>query len=286
MILFAAEAFDPDDTSDAPRASNAYVSWKDFRVIGLVLLGLGAILYPVYQGMVRKSLEYRSKNNLNAIYKAMQQYMGENDDHYPPAYATSEGSTAPYLQNGKPFVWANLPTIDGGLNPRVSFRCPAADASEVTHTQGGKSAELTYGMYAPLSGLGAGDVESPQNTILIGETSANGALNSFDPTPFLDSAGKPVANDGFLIGFEDSNDAFTGKASAVTRLAYRDTKDGKFDKTNPSRHDGGINFVFADGHMDKFSSEISLLKAISRDGRPTDYGAPWSVPSRSAMRPE
>lgn len=290
MILHT-EAYDPDDSSDAPRSSSQYISGKDVRIIGAVLLVLALILFPIYQYYKRRALEYRTKNNMLAIYKAIQQYAGENDDRFPPTYVTAEGSDAPYLEDGKPYVWANLPTIDGGLNPRVSFRCPAADQKEVTLTQGDRSAELTYGMYQALSGLAANEVENQSGTVLLAETSNYGSMGSYNPVPFTDSEGNPMVNDGFLVSFEDSNLEYTGKARKVTRLAYRDTANGDFGlpgnegAAKPGRHEGGIHFLFADGHIEKLPSQVALIRWMKR-GAMEENDTPWAVPTRSLMRPQ
>jgi hypothetical protein len=283
--LFAADAYDPDDTEDTPRKSS-YLSKKDLKWF---VLGIGlfmGLMYPIYRSFERQSQEHKCKQNMAAIYKATSQYMLENDDRYPPAYATGEGTDAPYLEKGRPYSWANLPAIDGGLNPRASFTCPTASADEITSTQGlGKSAKLTYGMFAALGGIASAEVETPSSTILIAETSNHGSQGSYNPKPFITQDGTEVQNDGFLISFDDSNSIYSGKARAMTRLAFRDTKEGEFRLEKPSRHDGGIYFVTADGSLRKLGPPSAMIKyAKVADGQ--EASDLWAVPSRSLVRPD
>jgi len=283
--LLAADAYDPDDTEDRPRKS-IYLSKKDLKwgILGIgIFMGL---MYPIYKSFERQSQEHKCKQNMAAIFKATSQYMLENDDKYPPAYATGEGTDAPYLEDGKPYAWANLPAIDGGLNPRASFVCPSASTEEITLTQGlGKSEKLTYGMFAGLAGVSTSDVENLSQSLLIGETSNHGAAGSYNPTPFVTEDGDEVAQDGFLIGFDDSNSVYSGKAKTVTRLAFRDTKSGEFPNTKPGRHDGGIYFVTADGSLQKLLPPAAMVKYV-KNGDVSEASGAWAVPSRSQMRSE
>ncbi len=270
-LLFAATPYDPDAPEGA-HTSSQYLSRKDFRVIALALVILAIVFLPVYQHMRREAEKSGCKQNLKAIYQAMSAYMELHEGLFPPAYMEGDGG-APREIKGKPFVWASLLQ----LGPRASFRCPAASDEETTamlHQDAGETRdELAYGLYTALSAADPSMLESTSRTIALAETSNHGAKESYNPKPFVRPDGTEVQNDGFLIGYNDTNFQHTDESEAVTRLAFRHTSEGQFRSPKAtSRHPGGIHVVYADGHIGMISPPQAFV-----DHRTPDLVGEWAA---------
>lgn len=253
------------------------MSKKDVKVLGIVLVVAIVVLIPAYNIWKRKAESYECKMNVGQIGKAIGLYAEQNDDRFPPVYATAE-NVGPGLDpmvddHGAPFTWASL--VKDGMNSRTSFKCPSADSRDNVPIQsdGQNVLEMSYGMYSPYGGFPRNLVENPDATILIGETCNFGARKTADPVHFSDRSGKDIRADGFLIGFDKSN--FDPKdARYITRLAIYDTVGGTYKETSESRHDGGIHVLYCDGHTGQLKPERALIH-LDVQGMPT---APWATP--------
>lgn len=255
------DAYDPSAPEGDSSGKNQYFSKRDIKMLGIILVVLGIILWPIYQYGKGQSEKSRCTQNVKAIYQALQQYSINHDDRLPPIYRTDViGGTAPGLgEDGKVYTFAS--DVAGYMSRRASFTCPSADLSEAVPTES-PEADLkinsTYGMYAPYGGYLSSVIPNPSETLILAETSNHGARGSYNPKPFIDVTGKEVPWDGFVIGWDNSNGKFGRDGSslvpdrgakAVTRLAFRDSADGHFANSKPSRHDSGIHAISADGQL-------------------------------------
>ncbi len=266
--------FDPDRPEDSRGSSSGYLSKRDLRIvlIGMVLF-FGALtpFYIYFRGETEAS---QCLLNMRAISGALGLYAQENDERMPPAYVVV-GFDAPLIQNGRAVTWATV--IQGYMNPRRTFRCPSAKPEEVAKCSGlkaGQTLEVTYGLYTAMQGKVVSQLASAANTVLIAETSNNGARNTYNPKPLVGG------QDAFLIGFDSGNQynlsdpAFQedmAKISRITRLAFYETQDGKFDETTKARHRAGIHAIMADG-------SAKILKASAANVTRGTAGrilAPW-----------
>ena len=67
-----------------------------------------------------------------------------------------------------------------------------------------------------------------------------------------------------MIGYDSGNYEFDpGLTKTVTRLAFPDTKNGKFSKLGPTRHDGGNHFLFADGHLGVLNPNAAKVRFLN-----------------------
>ncbi len=269
MILFA-EGFDADEPEGSAQRGSQYMSRKDLRLIGVILLIFGLVSFPVWQHLKRQGEKATCSNNMRSIAQAILTYTTDNNDGMPIAfYPDADGN--PVLERGLPITWATL--VENGKSERASFRCPSAlptEVTEVTPLQSQTPIQLTYGMFAGASGRTERSYERPNESVLIGETSNNGARDTYNPRPF----GPSFQNDGFLIGLDVSNQqgpllkqdldfiaadiqrgagdpekvGLTGP-KAVTRLAFPDTGKGDFLENSISRHDNGIHVIYIDGRL-------------------------------------
>ena len=253
------------------------MSKKDVKALGIVFI-IGIIfLIPIYNLWKRKAERSECRMNVGQIGKAISLYAEQNDDRFPPVYATAE-NPGPGLDpmvddRGAPFTWASL--VKDGMNSRTSFKCPSSKTGDnvLMQSDGQKELEMSYGMYGPYGSYPRNLVENPGGTILIAETCNFGSHRTCDPVHFADRFGRDVRADGFLIGFDKSN--FDPKdARYVTRLAIYDTLGGTFSETSESRHDGGIHVLYCDGHTGQLKPEKGSIH-LDAQGMPT---APWATP--------
>lgn len=266
MIWFATEGYAPDEPEGAGKSD--YISKKDLKWILFIILAVGIILVPVWRVMDENNKRQVCSTSLKNIGAALLQYATNNNDRFPPAYVLdAEGNieTEPIKGESErlPVVWASH--LGDYIPKSVEFACRSSQHDEGAHvfmysSTRSWSVHLTYGLYAPLSGLPVGDVINPDNTIMLAETSNQGAADSFDPQPILNANGKPTAN-GFLIGWDNGNFNFSRETKAVTRLAFRGTANGEFN--NPevrARHGQGLNAITADGGFTKLSAPDALVR--------------------------
>lgn len=269
--------YDPQD--EEGRSSTGYVTRKDLRAVIFVVILLGVLGTPVYHVLKKQRDQHLCTQNLATISKAVELYAADNEDQFPPICMTDLRGT-PLMFNHGPRTWVSL-TQRYAKN--LSYKCPAADQSEVVVNEPsamGPTIESTYGLYGALAAQPKSAIANPGLVGLIGDTSNGGALDSYDPRPFVGNNGQKIP-DGFLIGLDSSN--FTPldnsrkdltAAKAVTRLAFRGAKDGKFGKDTTARHDEGVNVVTADGHLLQLKPGAALVTQRAGTGPTGTWGVP------------
>ncbi|MBX3110605.1 MAG: hypothetical protein KF857_01235 [Fimbriimonadaceae bacterium] len=265
-MILATEAYDPDAPEGSKPRGSDYISGKDLRWIALILVVLAALGYPIYNHMREDSQRTICKRNLSAISKAVIGYAEVYDGRYPPLYVEGDNQT-PYLDKGKPIVWAS--TVSAYMSSYGTFTCPAASKEEATHihTQtkdGPGEADLTYGMYGPLATRPEQEVARPESTVLVTETANMGARKTFAPVDFQNSKSEVVPFNGFLVGWDNSNFTWDEKTKYVTHLAFYDTADGVFeDDKTPARHGRTIMCLYADGSLGRLVPSNAM---VTNDG--------------------
>jgi len=268
------DAYDPQATEEEASSKSQHMTFKDIRVLGVVILVTALILYPVYQMGRKKSEKAQCVNNLKAMGDAIALYANDHDDGLPVLFREENGVPA-VNKRGLPYTWVS--DISKYMNKRASFRCPSADEKEVVYVEDPTDSKLkipcTYGMYAAYSGYKTFNIDLPERTVLLAETSNQGAMTSFDPLPFKDKDGKPIP-DGFVIGWSDSNLQGGPASKSPTRLAFRDSANGDFSKA-AGRHDEGIHALVASGA--RFIMQPKHVPIRIREGLPSDF---WAVPAR------
>lgn len=255
MHLFAANDYDPGD--ETPKVT--HVSGKDLKVVSIALVIFIVICAPVYMGCKKQSEKHLCKQNMRGIGNAMNLYAEANNGLYCPVYAAVENDAPLVDKKGRAFTWVSL--VSEYVGDRVSFKCPSASREENTlhqhRTDSDKEILCSYGMFTMRSTQATYAFRNQSTAVLIAETSNNGASDTYNPMPLA-----PGSQDGFLIGFNDDNFAFSKQTKVVTRLAFSGTKEGKFGSEASSRHDGGNFFLFADGHASPqapLSAKVDLV---------------------------
>lgn len=277
MILFQTEAYDPNTPEGGePSSSSQYLSRKDVKWILAILVVLGIFMIPIYRIMLDGRNEHICRQNLSQISKALGVYAEEHDGRYPPLFVTGSNG-APYLdEQGRAYTWVSL--LKDGMNTRSSFQCPASEDVENARNQHPSSSTetilSTYGMYAPYSAFSIAEIANPEQVVIVAETSNHGSGKTYDPLPFKTADGTEVPNDGFVIGFEDSNTDVTRRSKRVTRLALGETADGQFKPHGLTRHSKGIWGLTVSGEGVMIGPEGAVMDLLS-PGRPQGR---WAVP--------
>lgn len=265
--------YDPDEPEESSSRSS-YLSKKDFKVLGIVILALGIVSIPIFQYLRKQAMQATCSSNLKAIWSATGVYAALNDDRLPPAYATAvDGGDAYVDAQLRPYTWISL--MQPQMSVRASFVCPAADSVECVVNQsgnvGGVPPRSSYGMYVGVSASALLTMSQPGSTILIGETASLGANDTFDPLPMKNGEGQPI-RDGFLIGYDNDPISADKQTRYATRLAYRGTAKGSFSELSEGRHPGGCHFLFCDGHLETLKAPVARIRHLG-----VDLLAPWSA---------
>jgi prepilin-type processing-associated H-X9-DG protein len=269
----SADPLDRERTDEKPKS--AYLSKKDLRVFGVVLVFLFLLLYPVFIVMRQNTWRYLCGRNFESMSKAVLLYSEGHEGRFPPV-AGDYG--APIIQDGKLYCWATIADLRQNMDPERSFLCPAATEDEAYHIAGpNRTTEAaTYGMYLPLGAANISSLTNPQGTVLFAETSNMGSRDTADPVKYTDASGAVIPNDGYAIGWDTSNTFPAPSTHHATRLAFYETANGQFKEEGPARHGDGIYFLFADGHRKyvKYPSQARILMDSS-SGRPKGM---WEIP--------
>lgn len=269
--------YDPSAPEGESFGGSQYVTLKDARKY-LIGFGLLAVLsYPVYTVLMGQSERHRCISNLRAIYQAINFYSGEHDNRFPPLARTEgDGITPSLSENGLPYTWVS--DVSPYMSPRQNFRCPTALDSEIVVNESPQSSKATipsaYGMYQPYGGVLIATVESPDQVVLVAETSNGGGHDTADPLPLtgLDGSKRP---DGYVIGWSNSNVDIDKKTSFVTRLAFPGSGKGP---TKEGRHGKFIQALSASGELLQLvpdDTQFHLAGAINPHWRiPPGYRGP------------
>jgi hypothetical protein len=261
--------YDPLATEDEAAARSSYLSFKDFRLIGLAIVVLIALLTPIYMMGKRMSEKAQCVNNFKAMFDAIGLYARDYDDGYPPLYRADDQGLPSAGPKGMAYTWVS--DIKPYMNTRATFRCPSAEESEVVYVEDPNDSSarvaVTYGMYAPYGAAKSFTVPNPDTTILIAETSNLGSAASYDPHPISGTG------DGFFIAWSNGNGGPNSSTNAVTRLAFRGTADGDF-RDKAGRHDAESHALTATGRLLRLESVAG--RVIRQDDVPGGY---WAVPA-------
>jgi hypothetical protein len=281
------DSYDPNAVEGDVNGGSQYLNKRDAKIIAVVLVVLFLGLWPVYNVMAGNSEKARCVNNVKAISSALNQYVEEYDGRYPSLFDDNEGTPA-LNKDGVPSNWASA--ISKYMKDRDSFLCPAAKPQEVTQmlTQRDKDHRpktdliehipantelLSYGMYCGYNTFLVSEIENPNRALIIAETSNMGALNSIDPTPYKLPDGKIVPQDGFVIGWNNSNEAPNDDTTSVSRLAFRNST-GDLTKAE-SRHNGGnYGLTVSGSYVPGMMPDSVTIQRMSN--RIVGY---WSVPA-------
>ena len=255
------EVYDPLAPEGAAPKGSTYVTRKDVKVVGVFLIFMAFLMWPIFKVLERRSEKARCINNMKGIMDAINQYAIQNEDKFPPLFDTGSNDEPMLQSSGTPYTWAS--DLQEYMNPRVSFVCPSSEEIERTKSQDShvalKSFELSYGMFAPLNCFSRSLVDDPDKAVLVGETSNLGSNNTFDPLPFTNSSGSKLPFDGMVIGWDNDNFDGNEKTKYVTRMAFPGSAGAKFLKTGEGRHDEGTFILTVSGHLKTVKPNVTAV---------------------------
>ncbi|MDX2064870.1 MAG: hypothetical protein SFX74_03905 [Fimbriimonadaceae bacterium] len=270
--------YDPQATEEEASAKSQYMSRKELRIIGIGLIALAAICYPVYKVGIAKSEKAQCVGNFKAMHTALTLYIRDHDDGLPPVYRADDQRLPAIGENALPYTWHS--DLFPYMSRRAAFACPSSGENERFRVEnpedGSQYLPASYGMYVAYSAEKYFNIELPDQTIILAETSNNGSESSYNPLPFRDKNGKPLP-DGVTVGFDNDNFSPNRATKRVTRLAFRET--GKSLKEAYGRHDGGIHALTATGELRMLQPDDSVV--TTKDGIPQ---SPWQSPPRTIVR--
>lgn len=253
---FAFFTFDDDENASANQEgpSNDYLSKRDVKAIAVAFAVLIAVGIPGYFLMRSQLNVYLCRENMQSISVSMSNYMIDNDDKAPPAFAADPNTGLPALDaQGLPSVWASTLVNISGFDPKRSFMCPSSSESEAVWVEGanGKKMAMTYGLYAPIAMHSKSDFADAGSVVMVTETVNGGVDGTFDPHPIRPGGPGGSIMDGYLIGFASGDQMPKEKdisGTQITRLAFPDSSGGISGDSSSNRHSGDIMALFLDGH--------------------------------------
>lgn len=272
-MLSAIDTYDASVQDDRPKSS--HLSRKDLRYLLFGLAGVLLMMWPLYSILKGNSERHICANNFQAMSTSLGLYLVDNDDRFPPAFATGEGEEPRTDSKGRPYTWCSL--LDPYMNTRASFVCPTASDEEKVMGQAGRSSETlesTYGMYPAYSGVYRETIPNIQQIGLIVETSNSGSGTSYNPVPFKAPDGQPMVTDGFVVGYDTSNGGPLPNSKTVTRLAFRNTANGKFGEEAGARHRDKIFVLTGDLRLRTITPNDAELKRLKSG----EIVGLWAVP--------
>ena len=262
MIFFATVS--DDDDRDVERRGANYVTSR--FIVSAVVIG-GIILTLAYFFILGPRIRYTqyvtSQANLFKMAKGLNAYAEANNDGLPPVYLLGAKDA-----NGRPITWANqifdyvgtIEAFNNAANPEEGNTMLGRLLPDGTREDVG----LSYGMLAGADTARLYEIQD--GTVLLAETIGSGAAGSYNPMPL-------GGEDGFMIGYNNSNTVPNAETDFVTRLAFTGTATSPLSLT--AIHEQGIVGIRADGSLAKFSSAAEAFP-VSKSGRtPSGQWAPY-----------
>lgn len=252
------QPYDPNAVEGEKSHGTQYISPRDVKIAAVAFAILSVPSFFVYRVLVGNSERHRCISNLGAIYAAVSLYAEQHDNRFPPIARTEGDLVTPSLSDGgHPYTWVS--DVAPFMSARQNFLCPTAEESEMVLNESAESTTKTipsaYGMYVPYGGGLTSLVESPDDVVLVAETSDRGARGTYDPKPFGED--RP---DGFAIGWSSSNVDPGKTTTSVTRLAFPGAGKGK---TELARHGGFLQALSASGKLLKlFPEDASFSSGV------------------------
>ena len=251
----------------------------ELLVVIAIISILASILFPAFAQARDKARQTSCVSNMKQIGTAMMMYVQDSDEQLPPVSGTATVGTVTYAQhwgvnliggeNVSPSLVPAGVVVPGIIQPYIKnqqiFNCSSADRSDPT------SAAVAY-MYNDLAAAATdASFAAPSSSVLLSESStASGSYNG-DAAPLRLGVGHAInratGGEKTAIPANITSWPITPSTMAMDQAALSDV----------TRHSGGGNFLFADGHA-------KWQKVTLSNGTPqTVYFPPVTVTRDTAL---
>ena len=233
----------------------------ELLVVVAIISILASILFPVFARARENARRASCVSNLKQIGLGVMMYVQDYDERYPMCY-----DNAPNAGNWKNFTEPYVKSTQVFLCPSTSWKG--------SYTHGNYTANrsmLTDGDRSPEETLSIAAMPSAAGTYMIFDGSAVRTMSSNVYAPRLDKVQYLPGT-----GTGSANDVPTGGYS------FSSTYQSLQSDFDSGRHFGGINMLFADGHVKWLQSQT-----IVKEARPCPSGCfPWQTHTQiSAWNP-
>ncbi len=279
---------------------NAFTLIELLVVIAIIAI-LAAILFPVFAQAREKAKQASCLSNQKQIGLAVTMYAQDFDETYPMSYYYINGATSaqgyvqwtglvnPYIkqQNSVSGVWTCPSHALRGFAP-TNFTGKSAPAGQIPQTAGIQDVQAKRMSYicnellmprkkyeaVPQNVVSTSGIDSPAEVIAVAEiTDTLGALNDSSPT-----GGAAIKSHRPANAVSDNGAVFDGEKGvmgpvyaltltqalgAINYAKQNNNAGGQHHIAYIShdRHNGGANYVFADGHAKFLKLEATLNPA-------------------------
>ncbi len=279
----------------------------ELLVVIAIIAILAAILFPVFAQARDKARAASCLSNQKQIGLGVIMYTNDYDETYPMAYYYINGATSkagyvhwtgmvePYVKQMKSTtsVWVCPSHALKGFAP-TNFTNNNAPGGQVPQTAGVQDVQAVRMSYianellmprkkyaaVPQNVVPIAAVDVPADVIAVAEiTDTLGALNDSSPT-----GGAAIKSHRPTNGVSDNGAVFDGEAGIVgpvyaltpdqakAAIAYARQNNNAGGQhhiayISPDRHNGGANYVFADGHAKFFTLDATLNPASYKWGK-------------------
>jgi hypothetical protein len=253
-----------DEDRDVERRGPTYITPKFMALsFGIVVIAI-VLTYFFVIGPARDHANFvRSKSNLKAMAVGLGLYAAANNDGLPPVYLPGVKDA-----NGRPLTWANqIFDYVGRMEVFANGANPDDGNTMLTRTQtdGNRvDVSLSYGMLS--SADTARRYEIQDGAILLVESIGSGAMGSYNPMPL-------GGQDGFMIGYDNSNLFPDAETEFVTRLAF--VGPGSSPQGLTSVHSQGVNAIRADGSLVTFKTAGEAFPVNKSGGKLSGQWVPY-----------
>jgi len=244
------------------RLSKAF-TWVDLIVLLSLVCIAVAILFPVFSQHSRVSSHNVCMSNMKQLGLAFEQYVQDNDSHYPVGPGTHRGggwagAVYPYVRSAGVYHCSGDLT-EADMTAR-SPRMPVSYAFNAFLAQSNK--ETVRGVAVRgLSGASR-KVKEPSRTIMLFEVSGSRAVITDTEEGGSERDRTSLSGDGLtLVSYDGKNTEHAGDNGKVGgtmpggaryvlgRLHGWNHGPLPAQWANEARHDGGANYAYADGHV-------------------------------------
>jgi prepilin-type N-terminal cleavage/methylation domain-containing protein/prepilin-type processing-associated H-X9-DG protein len=229
----------------------------ELLVVIAIIVILASILFPVFARARENARRSSCMSNLKQIGLGVMQYVQDNDERYPLSQVARTGPWASIpssvnFSDSSNIQWPHF--IEPYVKSMQVYRCPSGRATAANDKGVYGHYGVSSAMFLPTSTVVANQksvamaaVVSAANTYMIMD------LGVFRASPANLKA--PSSGGDFIPGTGE------GSATNITGVVLASSITDLEKDFNAGRHFGGVNVVFADGHVKWLKSHTVYLEA-------------------------